>query len=87
MERLIMDPTALGDRAALGQPMRTLPERIMRRPQQGAGNAPRWAAPQSAQPAWQPAPDPATQNGHGARTRIDSAAGYPGDTYYGPRSS
>ena len=73
MERLIMDPTALGDRVSLGRSQRTLPERIIRRPQQGAGHAPRWAAQPPAQQPYQIAPDAnlVNGNGHAARTRVD----------------
>lgn len=88
MERLIMDPTALGDRVSLGRSQRTLPERIIRRPQQGAGHAPRWAAQPPVQP-YQIAPDAnlINGNGHAARTRVDGGAAYPPDNFYGPRSS
>jgi hypothetical protein len=94
MERLVMNPTALDDRDAPGLPKRSLPIRIMRRPQQGAGFAPLWTmAP----------PDVATLNGaagynganganganvngngNGLRTRVDSANGYPQPGPYGP---
>jgi hypothetical protein len=87
MERLIMDPTALGDRVALGRPQRTLPERIMRRPQQGAGHAPRWSAQPQAQQPYQITPDANSMNGHAARTRADGGGGYQPDNFYGPRSS
>ncbi|HEX8995459.1 MAG TPA: tubulin-like doman-containing protein [Ktedonobacterales bacterium] len=84
MERLVMDPTALGDRVAPGRPMRDLPSRIIRKPQQGAGNAPLWAS------NLRPVADPAAANGHAVHARADGgngAAGYPAEGYYGPRSS
>jgi hypothetical protein len=72
MERLVMYPDALDDRAAPGQPRRSLPLRIIRRPQQGAGAAPLWTA------------DAAGLNGNGAHPRAHSAGGYPGYPGYAP---
>lgn len=82
MERLVMDPNALDDRSAPGRPKRSLPMRIIRHPQLGAGHAPLWAADARA------AMDGAAMNGNGARARADSANGYQGfsqEGYPGPR--
>jgi hypothetical protein len=77
MERLVMSPSALDDREQPGHPKRALPQRIIRRPQAGAGHAPLWTA------DGRVAPD-AAMNGNGAHPPADSAGGYPG---YAPEGS
>jgi hypothetical protein len=93
MERLVMQPIALGDRATADHSQRALPWRIIRRPQHGAGYAPAWPAAssqngQNGQPVNGPAPqDVAAMNGNGLRPWVDGASGgYPQQAPYGPGS-
>jgi len=96
MERLVMQPTALGDRATADHPQRPLPWRIVRRPQHGAGDAPGWVAvaAQNGQPVHavngSAPPDVAAvnaMNGNGLRPWVDGAGGgYPQQAPYGPGS-
>ncbi len=83
MERLVMDASALDDRDAPGRPRRSLPTRIVRRPQQGAGNAPLWTA------AARATADGVAfnGNGNGLHAQADTTVAYPQDGYYGSRSS
>jgi hypothetical protein len=93
MERLVMQPIALGDRATADHPQRPLPWRIVRRPQHGAGDAPGWVAiaAQNGQPVHAgnglASQDVAALNGNGLRPWVDGAGGgYPQQAPHSPGS-
>ena len=89
MERLVMYPTALGDRGQPGRAPRALPWRIIRQPQHGAGYAPSWPAIPGQPITGQPIPaDAAAMNGNGLRPWVDGAgSGYPQPSRFGPGST
>ena len=76
-----MNPTALDDRDAPGQPKRALPWRIIRKPQTGAGHAPTWTA-----DTVNLIPDATVMSGasNGAHPQADSLGGYSGYAGYPP---
>jgi hypothetical protein len=78
MERLVMSPEALDDRDTPGRPRRSLPARVVRRPQVGAGHAPAWVADARFNP--QGAPLNGVSSSNGKHPRPDSAGGYSGYT-------
>jgi hypothetical protein len=48
MEKLVMQPGAIEDAASSAGRGRPLPERLIRKPQSGAGGAPEWGPPPAA---------------------------------------
>jgi hypothetical protein len=80
MERLVMHADALDDREAPGRPKRSLPLRIIRLPQTGAGSTPLWTA----NPRAMPDATVVNSNGH---ARADSLGGYSGFPQDGSSSS